>query len=97
MGVRGLSRFYRRWDEMSGDSQLATIILYAAGATLLGVFGWVVSVVRDLTREMTEWRVTLFGPPPQYENGMRGDIKSLRDDVDELMGKRFQRRAGDVS
>jgi hypothetical protein len=46
---------------------------------------------------MTEWRVTLFGPPPQYENGMRGDIRTLREDVDELMGKRFQRRASDIA
>jgi hypothetical protein len=79
------------------DNTLASIILYAAGVIVLGVFGWIVSVVRDLTKEMTEWRVTLFGPPPQYENGMRGDIKTLREDVDELMGKRFARRASDIA
>lgn len=79
------------------DNILASIILYGAGAIVLGVFGWVVSVARDLTREMTEWRVILFGPPPKYENGMRGDIKTLREDVDELLGKRFQRRASDIA
>ncbi len=79
------------------DSQLATPIVYGAGLLIIGLFGWVVTTLRRLTVEMASWRVALFGM--QGDNGMAGDLKQLREDVDGLLGlerRQFTRRASDI-
>ena len=79
------------------DSELAQIILYGAGILLLGVFGWILKTLRDMTLEMGVWRVALFGM--RGDNGLAGDVKQLRLDVDEMLGldrRHHARRAGDT-
>jgi hypothetical protein len=68
---------------------LAEIILAGAGLIILGLFGWVVVSIRGMTTEMAQWRVALFGMTG--ENGMNGEIKQLRRDINELI---VERRSG---
>jgi len=80
---------------MHPDSQLAQIILYGAGVLLLGTFGWMAKTVRELTIEMASWRVALFGM--KGDNGMAGDLKQLRTDVEAIERRQYSRRAGDLT
>jgi hypothetical protein len=65
------------------------------GAVIVAVILWFGRTLLAFAKEMTEWRVELFGK--NGNNGMRGELKSLRRDVDGLMGKRYDRRASDVA
>ncbi len=64
---------------------------------IVAVVCWLARSILNFAKEMTEWRIVLFGAAPNYENGMRGDIKALREDVDSLLERRaFIRRASDL-
>ena len=65
------------------------------GALVVAAVCWMAKVLLSVAKELTEWRIILFGQ--DGTNGMRSDVRALREDVDELMGKRFVRRASDIA
>jgi hypothetical protein len=56
---------------------------------------WLGRSMLAFAKEMTEWRIELFGKDGR--SGMRGEVHQLRTDVDGLMGKTFTRRASDIT
>lgn len=62
---------------------------------VIGTIFWFGRSLLAFAKEMTEWRVELFGK--DGKNGMKSEVRQLRTDVDGLMGKRFDRRSSDIA
>ena len=60
------------------DELVSHLIQIGVGTIML----WVVKTVQDATVELKAFRVTLFGDTGR--NGINGDVKRLRDDVEVM-------------